>query len=36
MFRLASTDVAGRLEMSPMVAADVPGSWMIMLSRGRP
>ena len=36
MFQLAGTDVAGRLEMSPMVPADVPSSWMIMLSRGRP
>jgi hypothetical protein len=36
MSQLASTDVAGRLEMSPMVPADVPNSSMIMLSRFQP
>lgn len=29
MFQLAGPDVAGRLEMSPMVAADVPSNGMV-------
>ena len=29
MFQLAGTDVAGGMEMSPMVPADVPSNWMV-------